>query len=67
MGKTNGYENLHIRPTGKFEVKNVNIEQIIGERGKNYGNFDDVATMSQQLKSSVAGYQHQLKTTSKEV
>lgn len=27
------------------------IQQTITERGKHYGNFDDVATMSQQLKA----------------
>ncbi|GAB1663110.1 TPA: DUF6378 domain-containing protein [Mannheimia haemolytica] len=58
--------NLHIRPTGKFEVKNLTIEQIIGERGKNYGSFDDVATMSQQLKAVLLDTNTQLKPHQKE-
>ncbi|QTM01923.1 hypothetical protein GM698_10185 [Mannheimia sp. ZY171111] len=58
--------NLHIRPAGKFEVKNVNIEQIIEERGKNYGSFDDVATMSQQLKAVLLDTNTQLKPHQKE-
>lgn len=58
--------NLHIRPAGKFEVKNVNIEQIIEERGKNYGSFDDVAAMSQQLKAVLLDTNTQLKPHQKE-
>ncbi|QHB17900.1 DUF6378 domain-containing protein [Mannheimia pernigra] len=58
--------NLHIRPAGKFEVKNVSIEKIIEERGKNYGSFDDVATMSQQLKAVLLDTNTQLKPHHKE-
>lgn len=42
------------------------IQQTIAERGKHYGSFDDVATMSQQLKAVLHNTNTQLSSRQQE-
>lgn len=42
------------------------IQQTIAERGKQYGSFDDVATMSQQLKAILQNTNTQLSAVQQE-
>lgn len=50
-----------------IEMEKTNqIQQTLNERGKNYGSFDDVAKMSQQLKAVLLDTNTKLKPHQKE-